>query len=107
LFSTATLRCARIIDDPAIEDCTITLREHIAQQALALPPEDRAFLAELLEQSLTGDGFASPELAAEWAAEVRRRINAYDHGETQAVDAATAMREMRQGLADRRAGNGN
>jgi putative addiction module component (TIGR02574 family) len=85
----------------------VTLREQIAQQALALPPGDRAFLAELLEQSLTTDGFATPELAAGWAAEVRRRIDAYDRGETQAVDAATAMQEMRQGLADRRAGNRN
>jgi putative addiction module component (TIGR02574 family) len=74
---------------------------------LALPPEERAFLAELLEQSLTADGFATPELAAEWAAEVTRRIDAYDRGETHAVDAVTAMQEMRQGLADRRAGNHN
>ena len=82
----------------------MTLREQIAQQALALPPEDRAFLADLLEQSLNADGFSTPELAAEWAAEVSRRIKAYDRGETHAIDAAGAMREMREGLAESRAG---
>jgi hypothetical protein len=88
---------------PTRKDHTMTLREQIAQQALALPTEDRAFLAELLERSLTTDGFATPELAAEWAVEVARRIEAYDRGETDAVDAAAAMRQMRQGLADHRA----
>jgi putative addiction module component (TIGR02574 family) len=84
----------------------MTIREQIAQQALALPPEDRAFLAELLENSLTADGFTTPELEAEWAAEVARRIEAYDRGETHAVDAVTAMREMREGLANSRTGTG-
>ena len=82
----------------------MTLREQIAQQALALPVEDREFLAELLERSLATEEFATTELSVEWAAEVTRRIEAYDRGETQAVDAATAMREMRKGLADRRTG---
>jgi len=82
----------------------MSLREQIAEQALPLPPEDQAFVAELLERSLTKDGFATPELSAEWAAEVTRRIDAYDRGETQAVDAATAMQELRKELADRRAG---
>ena len=80
----------------------MTSRDRIAQQALALPPEDRVFLAELLEQSLASDGFATPARSAEWAAEVTRRIEAYDRGETHAVDAATAMQEIRQGLADHR-----
>jgi putative addiction module component (TIGR02574 family) len=82
----------------------MSIREQIAQQALALPPEDRAFLAELLELSLTAEGFSTPELAAEWPTEVERRIEAYDRGETHAVDANTAMREMREGLANRRVG---
>ncbi len=84
----------------------MTLRDQIAQQALALPPEDREFLAELLERSLTIDGFATPELSAKWVAEITRRIEAYDRGEMNAVDGVTAMREIRKGLADRRAGTG-
>jgi putative addiction module component (TIGR02574 family) len=82
----------------------MTLREKIAEQALALPPEDRAFVAELLERSLATEAFTTPELAAEWAAEVTRRVEAYGRGETQAVDAATAMQELRKGLVERRAG---
>ncbi|MBS0266889.1 MAG: addiction module protein [Planctomycetes bacterium] len=82
----------------------MTVREQIAQQALSLPPEDRVFLAELLEQSLAANGFATPQLSVEWAAEVERRLAAYDRGESNAVDAQTAMQEMRQELSSRRAG---
>jgi len=60
----------------------MTLRDQIAEQALTLPPEDRAFLVDLLEESLKGEGFATSELAAEWVAEVKRRVEAYDRGET-------------------------
>ena len=62
-------------------------REQIAQEALALPPEDRTYLADVLEQSLTSGEFATSEIAAEWSAEIDRRIAAYDRGETAAVDA--------------------
>jgi hypothetical protein len=44
----------------------MTIREQIAQQALALSPEDRTYLADVLEQSLTTGEFATPEIAAEW-----------------------------------------
>jgi putative addiction module component (TIGR02574 family) len=84
----------------------MTLREQIAQQALALPPQDRAFLADLLDQSLNADEFSAPKLTAELAAEVTRRIEAYARGETHAIDAVSAMREMREGLANRNAGTG-
>ena len=65
----------------------MTMREHVLQEALALPPEDRAFLAEHLEQSLHHGEFALPEVAAAWTAEIDRRIAAYDRGEIQASDA--------------------
>jgi putative addiction module component (TIGR02574 family) len=102
--STAAAYFAKIVIDIRSQDRIMTLREQIAQQALALPPEDRAFLADLLEQSLNAEGFSTPELASEWAAEVARRIAAYERGETHAVDAASAVREMREGLAKSRAG---
>lgn len=76
----------------------MTLRDQIAEQALALPPEDRAFLADLLEESLATEGFATPELASEWVAEVKRRVAAYDRGESQAVDLKTAVQSMREVL---------
>ena len=82
----------------------MTLRDQIAEQALALPPEDRAFLADLLEESLATEGFATPELAREWVAEVKRRVAAYDRGERQGLDLKTAMQSMREELQSRRSG---
>jgi len=82
----------------------VALRDQIAEQALTLPPEDRAFLADLLEESLTNEGFATPELAAEWVAEVKRRVGAYDRGETPAYDLQTTMQSMRRELEERRSG---
>ena len=73
----------------------MTVREQILQDALSLPPEDRAFIAEHLEQSVRHDEFASPEIAAAWTEEIDRRIEAYDKGEMKASDAATAMKRIR------------
>ncbi|HVC92426.1 MAG TPA: addiction module protein [Pirellulales bacterium] len=80
----------------------MTLRDQIAEQALTLPPADRAFLAELLEESLSSNGFATPELAAQWVAEVKRRVELYDRGETRAYDIRTVMQSMRNELEERR-----
>ena len=41
-------------------------REQLAQEALALPPADRTYLADVLERSLTNGEFTTPEIAAEW-----------------------------------------
>lgn len=73
-------------------------REQIAQEALALPPEDRTCLADILEQSLASGEFATDEIAAEWAAEIDRRIAAYDRGETQAADTKEALERIRARL---------
>ena len=56
----------------------MTLREEIIQKAMALAPEDRAYVADLLEGSLPAQGFASKELAASWSAEIDRRIARFD-----------------------------
>jgi putative addiction module component (TIGR02574 family) len=80
----------------------MTIREQIAEQALALPPEDRTYLADLLEQSLTNGEFATSEIAAEWAAEIDRRIAAYDRGETKGVDAQKALERIRTRLSAHR-----
>ena len=77
----------------------MTIREQLAQQALALPPEYRTYLADVLEQSLTNGEFATPELAAEWSAEIDRRIAAFDRGGTQGVDAQAVLERIRARLA--------
>lgn len=77
-------------------------REQIAQQALALPPEDRAYLADILEQSLPAGDFATPEISAAWGVEIERRIAAYDRGELHAEDAQVVLSRIRQRLAEYR-----
>jgi hypothetical protein len=42
------------------------------------------------------------EVAAAWTKEIDRRLDAYDRGETDALDSRAAMDEMRRGLAERR-----
>lgn len=78
-------------------------REQIVKEALSLPPEDRVFVADALEQSLSSGGFASPEIADAWAEEIARRLAAFDRGETAAVDADLALDRLRQRLDVRRA----
>ena len=82
----------------------MSTRDEIVQQALSLPPDDRAFLADILEQSLTDEEFTTTEIALAWTKEIDRRLDAYDRGEIEAVEVQTAMDEMRRGLAERRAG---
>ena len=55
--------------------------EQLAQQALALGPADRAYLANVLQGSLSAGGFATPALAAAWSAEIDRRLGAHQRGE--------------------------
>jgi len=77
-------------------------REEIARKALNLPPEDRAYVADVLERSLdTGD--VPEEIAAAWSKEIDRRIAAYDRGETQALDIETSNARLRDALAAHRA----
>jgi len=78
----------------------MSLRDEIAKQALRLPPEDRACLADQLEQSLPHEGFATAEIARAWASEINRRMEAYDSGQTQAAGFEEVMRRLRQRLAE-------
>jgi putative addiction module component (TIGR02574 family) len=77
-------------------------RDQIVEQALALSSEDRAYVADLLEQSLPGTGFMSPEIADAWSREIDRRIAAYDRGETQAISFDAALQHARDAVEQRR-----
>ena len=66
---------------------SITL-ESVLNDALKLPPEDRALLADRLHESLGssggegGDmGFSNPEIEKAWIEEVERRSAEIDRGE--------------------------
>ncbi len=81
----------------------MTDRNQILQSALALPPEDRAFVVDGLEQSLTGGEFASAEIAAAWTAEIERRVAAYDRGDVHASEVDASLVRMRDYLTEHRA----
>ena len=85
----------------------MTIREQVLNNALALPAEDRAFLAGQLEQSLEHEGLASVEIGAAWTAEIERRIAAFERGEVSAADADEALARMRRFLAERRSPGSN
>ena len=66
--------------------------EQILQQALALPPEERA---ELLEQLLaTFQGPTDPVLDELWANEAHDRLDAYDRGELEAIDVEEVLEHI-------------
>ncbi len=77
-------------------------RDQIVEHALALSSEDRAYVADLLEQSLPETGFTSPEIADAWSREIDRRIAAYDRGETQAISFEAALQHARDAVEQRR-----
>lgn len=57
----------------------------LAKRGLALEPEDRARLAELLLASI--DAEPATEVEAAWDEEIQRRLAAYDRGESLAIAA--------------------
>jgi len=79
-------------------------REQLLQQALRMPEDDRAYLAEMLEVSLPEPAVPSEQLAAEWSREIDRRIEAYLRGETTATSVDESIERIRRALVERRAG---
>jgi hypothetical protein len=71
--------------------------EQIADEALALPSEARALLADRLVESLdpAEDGY----IRQLWMREARRRVDEVRRGEVQTVSAEIAFAEVRQAIA--------
>jgi len=61
----------------------------VLEEALSLPPEDRAQLAERLLTSL--DASPSGRVDGMWGAEAEDRIEAFERGEIKAVSADDAF----------------
>jgi hypothetical protein len=78
-----------------IQESQMSSREEIVQQALALSLEDRAYVADVIEHSLGGGEFATPEVAAAWMTEIERRAQAYERGETTAEDWRSVISRLR------------
>lgn len=79
----------------------MTQREHVLQQALALPPGDQAYVAHALENHLIAHLPPETDEAAgvsgdAFLAELRRRSAAYRAGTTTARDVADVMADLRQ-----------
>ncbi|MBI4984041.1 MAG: addiction module protein [Rhodocyclales bacterium] len=71
--------------------------EQIADEALALPSEARALLADRLVESLdpAEDGY----IRQLWMREAKRRVDEVRRGEVQTIPAEVAFSEVRQALA--------
>jgi len=69
----------------------------LTTEALALPPESRAVLAEKLLLSL--DPNISPVILAEWAEVAEERIAAFERGELKAIPRDEVMRSLKAGQA--------
>jgi putative addiction module component (TIGR02574 family) len=71
------------------------LIDELSQRARALPPEDRARLAEELLASLAPH---DADVEAAWDIELRRRIDEIDRGEAPLVPAEEAFAAVRRAL---------
>jgi hypothetical protein len=97
--------CQTVMNRLHREQAHMTLREHVLEQALALPPRDQAYVAHALENHLIANLPPETEEAAgisgdELLAELRRRSMAHRAGTTTARDAADVMADLRQRQAD-------
>jgi putative addiction module component (TIGR02574 family) len=68
--------------------------EQITQQALALPPEEREKLAELLY--LTLDHSSSEEIEQAWIEEAERRLDKIHNGTAVLLDGNEVMQRMKK-----------
>ena len=71
------------------------LVSELTERAKALPPEDRARLAEALLATLEP---LDAEVEAAWHAEIRKRIDEIEDGTVQLVPAEQAFEQVRQAL---------
>jgi putative addiction module component (TIGR02574 family) len=70
------------------------ISDRLRNEALNLPHAERAELACDLVQSL--DGPADPDAVTAWDAEIQRRLDQVDAGDTQIIDRAEFARRMRE-----------
>lgn len=71
----------------------------VFEEALALPDEDRAKLAEKLVESL--DGEPDPDAETAWAAEIERRLAKIDAGQASSLPMDEALARLRRAARPR------
>ena len=75
----------------------MTDAEKILEDALSLPEDERAALADALNESLSATGDLSPE----WEAEIANRIEAVERGEIRLIPGDEALARVRAALKAR------
>ncbi|MEN9361214.1 MAG: hypothetical protein RL095_2749 [Verrucomicrobiota bacterium] len=70
-----------------------SLTPALTEEILALPSEDRAYLAQRLLESL--DAVPDPEIDRLWAEEIERRIDDLESGKTKAIPAEEVFAAVR------------
>ena len=70
--------------------------EDVAEQAMTLPPESRARLADLLVESLDADVLGCHDEL--WLAEAQRRLDDIRSGRVQTIPGDEALRTVRDSL---------
>lgn len=73
-----------------------TTYDAIEQAAKKLPLEEKATLAQTLLKDL--DGFENDEIRTAWLEESKRRYEAYQRGEMEAIDGDEVMARLRDRL---------
>ena len=74
-----------------------TTVEQLASQAMTLPGEMRARLAELLVESLDADDFGAIEKA--WIREAKRRRDEVRTGKVEPISGDEALRDVRNSIS--------
>ncbi len=72
--------------------------EKLLREALALPRDDRARLANALQESLEPGGedpLAESEWEAAWSSEIERRLRHFDEGRTTSISYEAFKNRMR------------
>ena len=73
-----------------------TTVEQLAKEAMSLPVESRAKLADLLVESLEGDEIGQIQKA--WVGEAKRRRDEVRAGKVNTVPGDEALREVRESI---------
>ena len=68
--------------------------QETAAELLKLPDEDRAYLADVLAESL--DGFIDPKLEDAWSLEVAGRLHEIETGQVEGIPSEQVHEELRR-----------
>ncbi len=82
-------------------------RDEILQHALALPPSDQAFVADMLEQKIAETNPVRLDLGEAWSREIDRRLDAFTSGESTCLDPSDSIELLRKALDRHRESRGN